>query len=76
MVSNFKTIYVQLLEEGTVVYRPACAETLSSGYFKIQEQSDFDPEDESWEFKPGAIVECILQRFENEELLVAVREAK
>ncbi len=48
-------IYVKLIDEGTLVYRPVQALKIENDLFKIiQEQF----EDEIWEFKYNDIVRC------------------
>jgi hypothetical protein len=53
-----ETVYVELLDEGTVTYRPVDAEPLGDGRFRLIATSDYDPEDETWGFLPGAVVRC------------------
>jgi hypothetical protein len=48
-------VYVQLLNEGTVSYRPTIARRLSIDTVKLLEADNFDP-DEEWEFPVGSIV--------------------
>jgi hypothetical protein len=52
-------IYVQLLEEGTVAYRPTRGEQIRSNAYRILSTDDYDSKDEVWEFPPGSIVECV-----------------
>jgi hypothetical protein len=72
--SNIKTstIYIQLLNEGTTVYRPALGEILGNGIYKILATENYDPEDEEWEFLPGSIVKCENKKLERGIFLVAV----
>jgi hypothetical protein len=49
-------IYVRLLNEGTDVSRPTKGIVLSNGLFKLLPTDSYDPDDEHWEFVPGAIV--------------------
>jgi len=51
-------IYIRLLDEGTEVARPADAEELGHGLFRILPTAEYDPEDEHWEFPPETIVAC------------------
>ena len=67
-------IWMRLLEEGTDVYRLVPAERQGE-YFKIVASSDYDPEDEEWEFPPGSIVRCSHVWRENTEGLLAVELA-
>jgi hypothetical protein len=52
------TVFVQLLDEGTIVYRPTEAVDLGLGRYRLLPTPDYDPEDETWEFLPGAVVVC------------------
>ena len=65
-------IYIRLLDEGTDVLRPAEAEELGNGLFKLRPTPDYDPDDEKWEFIPGSIVRGVLQKLEEQAVLVAV----
>ena len=58
MDSNTKEIYIELLDEGTRVYRPTMGISLGDGKFKVMPSKDYDPDDENWAFLPGAIVRC------------------
>jgi hypothetical protein len=73
-----KTIYIRLLNEGTDVWRPTLGEKIEDNVYKILPKDDYDPELEEWEFIPGTIVKCELQkkfdRGEPEEVLVAVEK--
>ncbi|MGB4101342.1 MAG: hypothetical protein WBK91_05500 [Alphaproteobacteria bacterium] len=51
-------VHVQLLEEGTATARPTQAVPLENGLYKLLPTPDYDPEDEVWEFPPGAVVRC------------------
>lgn len=69
------TIYVQLLNEGTTVYRPTQGEEVAEGLYRILPTEGYDPDDETWEFIPGTIVRCavkVLRDREPHERLVAV----
>ena len=61
------TIYVQLLDEGTDVWRPVRA---------IRTGDDFTilgpmPGDEQWQFPPGSRVRCSLKNLSGGDCLVA-----
>jgi len=64
---EMKQIYVQLLDEGTIVYRPVSATHIKDMIFKIEGSV---PETEIWEFLPGEIVECKYHKYigGNEEI--------
>ncbi|CAN0440292.1 unnamed protein product [Phaeothamnion confervicola] len=67
-------IYIMLLgdEEGTL--RPTQAITLSNGLYKILPTSNYDPEDEIWEFLPGSIVKCEKRTYRGNDYLLAVEK--
>jgi hypothetical protein len=71
-----KTIYIKLLDEGTDAWRPTLGEMIVENIFQVLPTNDYDPELEEWEFIPGTIVKCKLQkktdRGKLEEVLVAV----
>lgn len=64
-------IFVRLLDEGTEVSRPTEAISLGHGLFKILPTPEYDPEDEIWEFPPGATVRGVTRRNEDGEFLLA-----
>lgn len=64
-------IYVRLLGEGTDVFRPVESDELAGGVYRIRETSDYDPEDEVWEFTPGTLVRCRLEHRNGRDLLIA-----
>jgi len=57
-----KTIYIKLLNEGSEAWRPTLGEEMRDNIFRVLPTSDYDPEDEEWEFIPGSIVRCKLQQ--------------
>jgi hypothetical protein len=67
-----KTIYVKLLDEGTVVYRPVSAIEVEKGVFEIIEFDTYNSEDEVWEFLPGTCVLVEERNLSGEDVLVAV----
>lgn len=70
-MENSTKIYVELLDEGTCVWRPVAAELQADGSFMISEQEV--PEDEQWQFMPGERVVVEAQVQNEEEVLVAVK---
>jgi hypothetical protein len=64
-------IYVELLGEGTFVWRPVKARHVSGNVFRIVDGS-YDSKDETWEFTPGMNVVCEHQKLSGVECLVAV----
>ncbi len=69
-----RNIYIQLLEEGTKVYRPVPAIEIESNIYEVQGFEIYDPEDEVWEFTPGTYVLVEEQNLEGENVLVAIQE--
>jgi hypothetical protein len=49
-------VYVQLLGEGTRVFRPTTAAPVRAGVVRLLPTEHYNPNDENWEFKPGSIV--------------------
>ena len=70
--SELVQVYVRLLGEGTVVFRPAPAELLSDGRARLVATDTYDPEDEAWEFLPGSVVRVERRELGGGEVLVAV----
>ena len=68
------TIYVQLLDEGTDVWRPVSAELMSAEIYRIVGDAP-DPATERWEFMPGELVRCRIQRLSDGDSLVAYARA-
>ena len=66
-------IYIQLLGEGTIVYRPVPALKMEHNIYKIEGYDIHDPEDEEWEFIPGTVVIVKERTLEEEIVLVAVK---
>jgi hypothetical protein len=56
-----RTIYVELMEEGTPCWRPVDAEYLGNEIYRIVGQK---PEDEIWAFSAGDVVKCKLKAFQ------------
>lgn len=74
MASNTDTtlVYVRLLGEGTVVYRPTSAAPIGPDTVRLLTPDGYDPMDEDWEFKPGSVVRVERRTLEGEEVYVAV----
>lgn len=74
---NRVVIYVALLDEGTLVWRPVDAIALGNSLFQIVSENP-DPDDEHWEFTTGDKVRCeqrMLSRITERNLeLVAVEK--
>lgn len=65
-------IYVQLLAEGTKVYRPAQALEEGTQTYRVIGTENYDPEDEQWELPPGSLVHGEMRTLNGHEVLVAV----
>jgi len=50
-----QTIHMELLDEGTAVWRPVEAEQIDGELFRV---IGIVPEHEKWMFPPGTIVRC------------------
>lgn len=74
--SSTRLVYVRLLNEGTVVYRPAEAVFVDVGAARLVAPADYDPEDEDWEFKPGTVVRIERRVLQGKEEGVAVSLAE
>ena len=66
------TIYVQLLNEGTIAYRQTTGCKVSEEYYRLLPTEHYDPEDEEWEFEPNTIVRCEFKELSAGNVLVAV----
>jgi hypothetical protein len=71
-----KTIYIQLLDEGTRVYRPVPAIEIREGIYEVKGLEIYNPEDEIWEFPPNTCVIVEKQNFDGENVLVAIKETQ
>ena len=78
MVSSISgaVVYVPLLNEGVAVVRPTQGVKLGENVYRILPTRDYDPNDEEWEFPPGSVVECILETWDGNEILVAKKRAQ
>ena len=69
-------IYVRLMGEGTVVFRPTKAEPIGPGTVRLLVPDNYDPDDEDWEFKPGSVVRVEQRTLEGVEAYVAISSAE
>jgi hypothetical protein len=67
-------IYVKLLNEGSLVYRPVPAKAMGDNIYQLGGIELYDPEDELWEFMPGTLIEVEMRNLEGEQKLVAIKE--
>ena len=65
-------IHIRLLHEGTECSRATQALELGNGLFKVLPTSNYDPEDEVWEFPPDSIVRSEIRWSGGKEFLLAV----
>jgi len=70
-----ETIYIELRNEGTPVWRPASALQVGQHTYVILPTPNYDPEDEEWQFPPGSIVVGQMQMKSGGDVLVAVAHA-
>ncbi|MBX9770726.1 MAG: hypothetical protein K2X29_05115 [Candidatus Obscuribacterales bacterium] len=67
------TVYVQLLNEGTTVYRPVRPSRIADYIFELGGYEIYKPEYEEWEFLPGSTVVVEEQIRDSEKILVAIK---
>ncbi|MDA9970487.1 hypothetical protein N9E56_01490 [Flavobacteriaceae bacterium] len=67
-----ENVYIKLLGEGTTVYRPVPAIRIKNNIYKLEGEEIYDPDDEEWEFKPGAIVKTESKFLQSELVLIAM----
>jgi hypothetical protein len=68
MPQEQRMIFIELLEEGIVCWRPVAAQRLSEDTYRIVDQV---PEGEIWRFQPGEVVRCEERAFNDETGLTA-----
>lgn len=67
-------IYVKLMNEGSVAYRPIPSSKVSDNIYKLMGSDIYDIEDETWEFLPGTLVLTEKKELGGKLVLVAVEE--
>jgi hypothetical protein len=67
---NTIEIYVNVIDDYSAT--PTQAIILANGLFKILPTPAYDPEDETWQFLPGAIVRCEENEYNGKKYLLAV----
>ena len=72
---NPTRVYVKLLNEGSVAYRPVSAYIIKKNIYKIDGSECYNPEDEEWEFLPNTCVLVEEKNLSGENVLVAIKEA-
>lgn len=71
----FETIYVQLMNEGTIVYRPVAAQKIDEAIYEIL-QDDMVVLGEEWEFHNGSNVIVENRLLSGGNVLVAISNFK
>lgn len=66
-----RIVYVELLDEGVFVMRPAPSEWVGGNVYRLLPVPDYDEDLETWKFPPGSEVECALEDHRGERVLVA-----
>ena len=66
-----QTIYVELMDEGVQCARPVEAALVAPGIYKLIAPADGSAEGEVWQFPPGSLVRCRVERWSEGELLIA-----
>jgi hypothetical protein len=69
--TNEVLVYVPLLNEGVVVWRPTTGFLVEPNVVRINATSDYDPNSEEWEFIPGSTVRCAKVVRDGREIMVA-----
>jgi hypothetical protein len=70
--TSIDCVYVRLLGEGTIVFRPTKATPIAQDTARLlTPDGGYDPEDEDWEFKPGSVVRVERRILEGAEVYVA-----
>ncbi len=72
MMHAMATVYVRLLGEGTLVYRPADADFVAPDAARLLAPPDYDGAVEAWEFAPGTLVHVQRRVLGGDEVYVAV----
>ena len=69
--TNQVDIYIPLLNEGTDVIRPTKGLPVGERQYKVLAIQGYTAELEDWQFPPGSIVTCAIERHGGKEVLVA-----
>ena len=70
-----ETIYIELLNEGTSVWRPTSALRVGPCTYVVLPTPNYHPADEEWQFPPGSVVVGRMQTKSGREVLVATSRA-
>lgn len=66
-----KTIYIELLEEGTPCWRPVESEYLGNELYRI---IGVKPDDEVWAFSIGDVLKCKMKTFKGDRPQLVAHE--
>lgn len=69
-----RIIYIQLLNEGSVAYRPVSSNEIGKNIFRVDGTEIYDLKHEEWEFPPGTLVIVEEQIRGGEKVLIAIKE--
>lgn len=69
-------IYVKLINEGSVAYRPVPSLKIDDNIYKLKGADMYDIEDETWEFPPETYVLVEEKKLSENNVLVAIKEQK
>lgn len=69
--TNLIDIHVPLLNEGTDVVRLTKGVSVGGAKYEVLPTHDYWLHLEEWEFPPGSIVECCIEKREGKQVLVA-----
>ncbi len=67
-------VYIELLDEGTVVYRPTNASKIRDNIYLLHSMDNYNPDDEIWQFLPGSYVITEQKKLRTGKVLVAVKQ--
>jgi hypothetical protein len=67
-----RIIFVRLLDEGTVVFRPTRAEFVTDSTARLLPAAGIESGAEKWEFAPGSVVRVEDRLLGQQQVLVAV----
>lgn len=68
-----ETIYVELFDEGTPVWRPVSASKIDNNIYVLGGQDTYNPDDEHWQFLPGSRVLVEQRKLSKGRVLVAIQ---
>ena len=66
-------IYIELLGEGTPVWRPVEAVHIQDDLYRIT-QANAQPEDERWSFERNSVVRCKFNKTQDRDLILVAQE--